>query len=120
MVFKHTFSYFLKENISFKRMTILENLAVISRDYVQVVDSLESFDLNSMYLFTLVIEFNIIISEVSQQKFWWYPQNMLSFKRIILFLQNNNIDWKNSITSKGSFTSGKRVQSDYNFHSTVK
>ena len=82
-------------------MTILENLAVISREYVQMVDSLESFDLNSMYLFTLVIEFNIIISEVSQQKFWLYPQNMLSFKKIfIFFLQNNNIDWKNIITSK--------------------
>ena len=103
-------------------MTILENLAVISREYVQMVDSLESFDLNSMYLFTLVIDFNIIISEVSQQKFWWYPQNMLSFKIIIFFLQNNNIDWKNSITSKKFIYLGEKgaIRLQFSLYNKIK
>ena len=54
----HVFQKFvLKENYFIQKMCISENVAVISQEYVQMVDSFENFNLNCMYVFTLVIDF---------------------------------------------------------------
>ena len=51
------FHSFWEKKYFIQKMSIPENVGVISQEYVQMVESFENFNLNWMYVFTLVIDF---------------------------------------------------------------